>query len=203
MCSCSCWFLTTPERSSGWRSEMRPCVLGMWWGGGGTDRTGLQTDIFKSWFYEPNSCISLYQKSTKVLHGDICSLWLAETFWKKKKKSAWLHGLSLHQNHMDTEPLTCLFGAVSQLSEVLSPWLHFSFCLQRNVHLSRCVIFLSYHHPIKEYRTEAVGGSWWVIHILSIIWTSMLRCFHHVQLFGTLWTVAHQTPLSTGFSRQD
>ena len=85
MCCCSCWFLTTPERSSGWRSEMRPCVLGMWWGGGGTDRTGLQTDIFKSWFYEPNSCISLYQKSTKVLHGDICSLWLAETFWEKKK----------------------------------------------------------------------------------------------------------------------
>ena len=83
MCCCSCWFLTTPERSLEWRSEKRPCVLGTWASGGGTDRTGLQTNIFKSWFYEPNSCISSYQKSTKVLHGDICSLWLAETFWKK------------------------------------------------------------------------------------------------------------------------
>ena len=25
----------------------------------------------------------------------------------------------------------------------------------------------------------------------------------HVQLFATLWTVAHQAPLSTGFSRQE
>ena len=25
----------------------------------------------------------------------------------------------------------------------------------------------------------------------------------HVQLFATLWTVAHQTPLSMGFSRQE
>ena len=28
--------------------------------GGKTGRTGLQIDIFRSWFYEPNSCISLY-----------------------------------------------------------------------------------------------------------------------------------------------
>ena len=27
--------------------------------------------------------------------------------------------------------------------------------------------------------------------------------FHHVQLFATLWTVAHQAPLSMGFSRQE
>ena len=31
-----------------------------------------------------------------------------------------------------------------------------------------------------------------VIHLLS-----------HVQLFATLWTVAHQAPLSMGFSRQE
>ena len=30
-----------------------------------------------------------------------------------------------------------------------------------------------------------------------------LRHFSHVQLFGTLWTVALQAPLSTGFSRQE
>ena len=30
----------------------------------------------------------------------------------------------------------------------------------------------------------------------------MLSHFSHVQFFPTLWTVAHQTPLSMGFSRQ-
>ena len=31
----------------------------------------------------------------------------------------------------------------------------------------------------------------------------MLSCFSHVQLFVTLWTVAHQAPLSMGISRQE
>ena len=31
----------------------------------------------------------------------------------------------------------------------------------------------------------------------------VLSCFSHVQLFTTPWTVAHQAPLSMGFSRQD
>ena len=30
-----------------------------------------------------------------------------------------------------------------------------------------------------------------------------LSHFSHVRLFATLWTVAHQDPLSTGFSRQE
>ena len=31
----------------------------------------------------------------------------------------------------------------------------------------------------------------------------MLSCFSHVRLYVTLWTAAHQAPLSTGFSRQE
>ena len=31
----------------------------------------------------------------------------------------------------------------------------------------------------------------------------VLSCFSHVRLFVTLWTVAHQAPLSMCFSRQD
>ena len=31
----------------------------------------------------------------------------------------------------------------------------------------------------------------------------MVSRFSHVRLFVTLWTVAHQTPLSMGFSRQE
>ena len=32
---------------------------------------------------------------------------------------------------------------------------------------------------------------------------AVLICFSHVLLFVTLWTVAHQAPLSMGFSRQE
>ena len=31
----------------------------------------------------------------------------------------------------------------------------------------------------------------------------MLSRFSHVQHFATLWTIAHQVPLSIGFSRQE
>ena len=31
----------------------------------------------------------------------------------------------------------------------------------------------------------------------------MLSSFSHVRLFGALWNVAHQAPLSMGFSRQE
>ena len=31
----------------------------------------------------------------------------------------------------------------------------------------------------------------------------VLSCFIHIQLFATLWTVAHWAPLSLGFSRQE
>ena len=34
-------------------------------------------------------------------------------------------------------------------------------------------------------------------------WGPLLPCFSHVWLFATLWTIAHQDPLSRGFSRQE
>ena len=40
-------------------------------------------------------------------------------------------------------------------------------------------------------------------HQLYQISVCMLSCFSHVQLFVTLWTVAHQAPLSIVFSRQE
>ena len=36
-----------------------------------------------------------------------------------------------------------------------------------------------------------------------LLHTCVLSHFSHVQLFATLWTVAHQVPLSMGFSRQE
>ena len=39
---------------------------------------------------------------------------------------------------------------------------------------------------------------------LSLIFSSIrVKVLDHVQLFETPWTVAHQAPLSTGFSRQE
>ena len=38
--------------------------------------------------------------------------------------------------------------------------------------------------------------------VYSSLRTYALSCFHHGQLFATLWTVACQAPLSMGFSRQ-
>ena len=56
----------------------------------------------------------------------------------------------------------------------------------------------------------------WVSVLLPVLWESLIACstssqvhacvlsrFSHVQLFATLWTVAHQSPLSTGFFRQE
>ena len=36
-----------------------------------------------------------------------------------------------------------------------------------------------------------------------MIYLYVLSHFRHVQLFATLWTVAHQAPLAMGFSRQE
>ena len=41
------------------------------------------------------------------------------------------------------------------------------------------------------------------LHICIYMYVCMLSCFICVQLFVTLWTVAHQTPLLMRFSRQE
>ena len=47
---------------------------------GKTGRTGLKIDIFRSWFYEPNSTISLYLEKHWI--PSWWYLWQAETFCK-------------------------------------------------------------------------------------------------------------------------
>ena len=39
--------------------------------------------------------------------------------------------------------------------------------------------------------------------IIYFIYGCVLNLFSRIQLFATLWTVAHQPPLSMGFSRQE
>ena len=45
------------------------------------------------------------------------------------------------------------------------------------------------------------GRSFFLYHSSSL--GCMLRYFSHVQLFATPWTVAHQAPLSMGFSKRE
>ena len=49
-----------------------------------------------------------------------------------------------------------------------------------------------------------------VSYLKAIPWLEVVKCvprvlshFSHVRLFLTLWAVAHQAPLSMGFSRQE
>ena len=41
----------------------------------------------------------------------------------------------------------------------------------------------------------------WEAH--NIVYACVLSCFSRIPLFSTIWTVAHQAPLSTGFSKQE
>ena len=44
---------------------------------------------------------------------------------------------------------------------------------------------------------------WLCVHVLSHFSLSNAKSFQFVQLYVILWTVAHQVPLSMGFSRQE
>ena len=50
--------------------------------------------------------------------------------------------------------------------------------------------------------SEGVGPALLGDSIITPPSTCVLRHFSRVQLFVTLWTIAHQAPLSMGFSRQ-
>ena len=54
--------------------------------------------------------------------------------------------------------------------------------------------------------SETVGNNYlskWSHFLICCSCVLMLSCFSHVQLFTTPRTVAHQAPLSMGFSRQE
>ena len=53
--------------------------------------------------------------------------------------------------------------------------------------------------------TQSLSLFIWVFNFSQVILLTilMLSRFSHVRLCATLWTAAHQAPLSTGFSRQE
>ena len=59
-------------------------------------------------------------------------------------------------------------------------------------------IFWTAHYLVLFHLYEYLN-----VYTHACIHVRMLSHFSHVQLFETLWTVAHQGPLSMGFSRQE
>ena len=103
--------------------------------GGKTGRTGLQIVIFRSWFYEPNSCISSYLerhwnpswgwlflmsgRKLQATNRNLLEKYVLDCMYSPSSKS-YIYCPSL--------PPPPLWGSFSELSEVLSPRLQSSFC---------------------------------------------------------------------------
>ena len=75
-----------------------------------------------------------------------------------------------------------------------------------------CCIASVMSHPVRPLRRQPtrllhLGFSrqehWSGLPFPSPMHACMLSRFSHVWLYATLWTAAHQAPLSTGFSRQE
>ena len=82
-----------------------------------TGRTGLQIVRYFQEFYEPSSYISSYLEKHDILHGNVCSSWLAVTITRLAanfcKMRAWLHvPPPSPKSYTDISP--CLSGAVFQ-----------------------------------------------------------------------------------------
>ena len=90
--------------------------------------------------------------------------------------SASLQGHSLHLCPSDFQPFLLSPGSPCGISSLSSSH----------------SLFLSLSYSI-------YFSSFWTIPVSKCV----LSHFSHVQLFAILWTVAHQTPLSMGFSRQE
>ena len=116
----------TPWKES--RVESRNEAFCAW---GKTGRTGLQIDIFKEPILWAQFLYLFISKITKILHGDDCSSWLAEsfirlteTFWKMMPCSTPSPKLHIYCPTYNSP----LWSSFPELSEVLSPGLQFSFC---------------------------------------------------------------------------
>ena len=114
-------------------------------------RVFRELDLFRSWFYEPRSCVSSHTwKGTKFLHGDDCSSWLVKPLQKNKCLTSCIPP---HQNPIDTDLPLCLFGAsfrairgavsgaaCPSLPQTKLSWQH-SFCaFESTIHIHNWVI---------------------------------------------------------------
>jgi hypothetical protein len=86
---------------------------------------------------------------------------------------------------------------------------YFVFCISKCI-IEYCLNPLKSWWDFDKNYTTCVHQFWenWHCHYLEFpkLWMRCARVlshFSHVRLFATLWTIAHQAPLSMGFSRQE
>jgi len=113
-------------------------------------------------------------------------------------KSSALNSFLLHFFCYDSGPyIVSLYGV-----HWLSIFLSFSFdssiwMLSTNLSSNTLILF-SFSFPWSSLLLNLCVEFFSLLIVLC-----MLSCLSHVWLFVTLWTVAHQAPLSIGFSRQE
>ena len=86
---------------------------------------------------------------------------------------------------------------------IFGPW-HLPFFLESSGHrhLHACLLFVIYGPESKSFRQREFLAIHFKIENLSL-YCSVCSVVQHVWLFATPWTVAHQAPLSKGFSRHE
>ena len=84
-------------------------------------------------------------------------------------------------------------------------WLPTPIFLPREFHVRRSLVGYSPwgHKELDTAEQLTVSPPQKHLSWYGVVCVSMLNCFSHVWLFAALWTVAHQAPLSMGFSRQE
>ena len=113
--------------------------------------------------------------------------------------SLWvLHLKSGSNSHLFSGRLNIMMSVISPVLGVRAmpqwSWGH---------HLIRLLSLVGWHNPW-GLSQEWVSGSGWAQEPRQTAWHArMLNYFSHVWFFVTLWTVAHQAPLSMGFFRQE
>ena len=64
-------------------------------------------------------------------------------------------------------------------------------------------LYFHWNYILSSVKEASFSHEFYVMTIPNSLHACMLGCFCHVGLFMTPWTVAHQAPLSRGFSRQE
>ena len=166
-------FQYLPERSSGWRAEMRHSMLWENWQDSSSDRY-FQELISWAWSLYLLISRKVWKSFMVMTAPHDCSNLL-------QKICAWLHGVSLHQNHICTDhphphPLTSLElflrsiqNAVSQAIVLILPLIKF------DSHLSCCTFFLSRCLPFMSLSVlvrRQLRTFWCFIHDSASKWIS-------------------------------
>ena len=126
----------------------------------------------------------------------------------------------MHSNYYSGSEITCILLLPFLHIFSLSCWMNFSCWFNSSLNSAGCSVFswklwtgnpLFFAILLNQHKVgKSIQSRWGQSHEYRqgnrrlTTWTvCVLSCFSSVWLFVTPWTVAHQAPLSEGFSRQE